>query len=492
MFGFSRDSKDFSSRLMALDMVKANVMIADDKLNITYMNPATVSLLREAEADLKKELPRFSVDSLIGSNIDVFHKNPDHQRRLLSSLEKTHAATIRLGRRVFDLVITPLVEGGKRTGFVVEWADARERFLNFDYAAKMTAIGRTQAIVEFDVDGHIIDANDMFLKVVGYRIEEIRGKHHNLFVEEAYKNSTEYRDFWDNLKKGAFQAAQFKRISKSGKPVWIEGAYNPIFDIHGKVTKIVKYATDVTGQVMLLNELKTLLDRNFGEIDGALGQSMAEARSATGAADDTLSNVQTVAAAAEQLAASINEISESMSKSRASVDQAFERSVAVGESTGKLTAAAQAMNGIVDLIRNIANQINLLALNATIEAARAGEAGKGFAVVASEVKNLANQSARATEQISQEIDGIQVTSTEVATALSAIRDAIGVVREYVTGTASAVEEQNAVTRSMSANMQSASAAVSTVTGNISGISSAVTQVAQAVTKTRQAAEVLVR
>jgi PAS domain S-box-containing protein len=356
----------------------------------------------------------------------------------------------------------------------------------------MTAIGRTQAFIEFDPQGTIIDANDTFLTVMGYAIEEIKGKHHSLFVEADYKNSKKYNEFWHDLNNGQFQAARFKRVAKGGRPVWIEGAYNPIFDIHGKITKIVKFATDVTAQATLLIELKTLIDQNFGEIDGALGQSLAQARSATGAADNTLNNVQTVAAATEELAASINEISESMSKSRASVDQAFERSVAVGESTGKLTSAAQAMNGIVDLIRNIANQINLLALNATIEAARAGEAGKGFAVVASEVKNLANQSARATEQISQEIDGIQATSAEVAGALGAIRDAIGVVREYVTATASAVEEQNAVTRGMSVNMQSAAAAVSTVTSNIGGISTAVSEVAQAVAQTRQAAEVLVR
>jgi methyl-accepting chemotaxis protein len=199
-----------------------------------------------------------------------------------------------------------------------------------------------------------------------------------------------------------------------------------------------------------------------------------------------------VAASAEELAASISEISQNMTKSRSATDNAFDRAVAAGQSTEKLTNAAQAMNGIVGLIQNIAGQINLLALNATIEAARAGEAGKGFAVVASEVKNLANQAAKATEQISREIDGVQSTSCEVVTALDTIRDAIGTVREHVTVTASAVEEQSAVTMSMSSNMQSASTAVSTVSTNIREISSAVHQAAQAVTKTKDAAKVLVR
>ena len=481
-----------TAKSAALDALRTNVMLADAELNIVYMNPSVTALMREAEAELKQELPRFSVATLIGSNIDVFHKNPGHQRRMLAVLDKPHAATIQVGQRVFDLLITPLFEKGRRSGFVVEWADARERLLNLDYAGKIAAIHKSQAVIEFKTDGTILDANANFLKTMGYTLDEIRGKQHAMFVEPDYRNSREYADFWERLRKGEYQAAQYKRVGKGGKVVWIEGAYNPIIDPNGKVLKIVKFATDITAQVGLLGDLKMLIDQNFGEIDGAIAQSASEAHAAVAAANETLSNVQTVAAGAEELAASIGEISESMAKSRSSADQAFEQAVTVGQSTGKLTSAAQAMNGIVDLIRNIAGQINLLALNATIEAARAGEAGKGFAVVASEVKNLANQSAQATEQISREIDGIQGTSIEVAGSVDTIRNAIGTVREYVTATASAVEEQNAVTRSMSANMQSASAAVSTVSASIGGISSAVTQVGQAVAKTKQAAKVLVR
>jgi PAS domain S-box-containing protein len=492
MFGNFKTNRRLEAKAAALDALGTSVMIADPDMIIVHMNSAAFALMQDAEADLKEELPGFRAAMLIGSPIDVFHKTPDHQSRILATLDQRHTATIRVGRWVFDLAVTPIFDHGRRSHFVVEWTDARERLGMLDYAGKMAAIGRNQAIIEFDTDRKVLDANENFLKTMGYTLEEIKGRDHSLFVEPAYKNTREYTEFWNRLKKGEFQAAQFKRLTKAGKVVWIEGSYNPIVDAAGKVIKVVKIATDVTAQVTLLTDLKSLIDRNFGEIDGALGQSVSEARSAAGAADETLSSVQTVAAATEQLAASINEISQSMVQSRASVEQAFERAVAVSENTGKLTAATQAMNGIVDLIRNIANQINLLALNATIEAARAGEAGKGFAVVASEVKNLANQSARATEQISKEIDGVQVTSTEVAGALIAIRDAIGMVRDYVTVTASAVEEQNAVTRDMSANMQSASAAVSTVSANIRGISSAVTQVGQAVTKTRKAAEVLVR
>ncbi|MGQ9370047.1 methyl-accepting chemotaxis protein [Azospirillum sp. ST 5-10] len=492
MFRRRKVNQALARKMAALDAVRARVMIADAELNIVHVNPSAAALLREAEGDLRKELPRFSVDSLVGSNIDIFHKTPQHQRAMLTSLTKPHRATIKVAGHHFDLLVTPLTEHGRRVGFVVEWADAKERLANLDYAAQMAAISRSQAVVEFTTDGIITRANENFLRVMGYRLEEVLGKHHSMFVEADYRSSREYGQFWDKLRSGEFQAAQYKRVNKAGQPVWIEGAYNPIFDEQGKVAKIVKFAIDVTDQVTLLSNLKRLIDTNFGEVDRALHRSAAEAASANDAADSTASNVQMVAASAEELVASIGEISQSMARARGATDSAFDRTMAVGESTGRLTAAAQAMNGIIGLINSIAGQINLLALNATIEAARAGEAGKGFAVVASEVKNLANQAAKATEQISAEIDGIQGTATEVAGALAAIREAVSVVREHVTGTASAVEEQSAVTQTMSTNMQSASAAVSMVTTNVAAISAAVEQVAGAVGKTKEAAQVLVR
>jgi PAS domain S-box-containing protein len=478
--------------IVALDALRTNVMIADADLRITYMNPSVIALMREAEADLKKELPRFSVDTLIGSNIDVFHKNPSHQRKMLAVLEKPHAATIRIGNRTFDLLVTPLHERGKRTGFVVEWSDATARLLNQDYAGQFAAITRSQAVIEFRTDGTIVNANANFLRTVGYDLDEIKGRHHSMFVEPDARSTDAYKEFWAALRRGEYQFGQFKRIAKSGKEVWIEGAYNPVLDADGKIAKVVKFATDITAQMNLLADLKTLIDRNFGEIDGAIGLSASEAQSAGLAAGETSSNVQSVAASAEELASSIAEISRSMESSRAATESAFQQAVAVGKSTETLASAAQAMNGIVGLIRNVASQINLLALNATIEAARAGDAGKGFAVVASEVKNLAIQAAKATEQISTEIDAIQTISHQVAGALASIRDAVTTVRESVTLTASAVEEQSAVTNSMSSNMRSASSAVSTISGNITEISSAVLQAAQAVSKTKEAARVLAR
>lgn len=361
-----------------------------------------------------------------------------------------------------------------------------------DMGGQVQAILKSQAVISFGLDGTIDDANDNFLSALGYGIEEIKGKHHRMFVEHAYADSPEYKEFWAALNRGEFQQAQYKRIGKGGREVWIEASYNPIFDMNGKPFKVIKFATDVTDQVKMLADLKTLIDVNFGEIDGALSQSETKASGANLAAADASSNVQMVASAAEELAASITEISSSMAKSQAATEDAFHQAAAADEATGRLAEATSNMTGIVSLIQGIASQINLLALNATIESARAGEAGKGFAVVANEVKNLANQAAKATEQISREISGMQSISNDVILALSQIRGAIGNVQEYVSVTASAVEEQAAVTQSMSASMQGAASSVSTISENIDEISVAVQQVGQAVQKTKGAATVLAR
>jgi len=357
---------------------------------------------------------------------------------------------------------------------------------------QVEAIGKSQAVISFDLDGNILDANANFLAAVGYSLPEIRGKHHSMFVEPGMRTSPEYLEFWRRLKKGEFQAAQYKRIGKGGREIWIEASYNPILDASGRPYKVVKYATDVTQQVGLLINLRGMIETNFGEIDAAVDQSTQEASSASQAATATSSNVQMMASAAEELAASVREIAQSMATSRVATDTAFAEAKSANEYTDKLSSAAEAMGGIISLIQSIAGQINLLALNATIESARAGEAGRGFAVVASEVKNLASQAAKATEQISTEIEAVRSVSSGVVEALTKIRNSVETMRNHVVGAASAVKQQSAVTQEMSSNMQDASQAVTLIADNIGTISAAVGKVSQAVDTTKNAARVLAR
>ncbi len=246
---FRRKPDSDSLALIATRAISANVMIADTDLNIVYMNEAVKTLLREAEADLKKDLPKFSVDTLIGTNIDVFHKNPSHQRQMLQSLSSVHRATIKIGKWSFDLVATPLKKAdGSRAGTVVEWADASIRLQNLDYAGQVAAASRSQAVIEFKLDGTIVNANENFLKTLGYSLGEIQGKHHSMFVEQKERDSAAYREFWAALNRGEYQAAEYKRIGKGGKEVWIQASYNPVFDEKGKPAKVVKFAIDVTEQ----------------------------------------------------------------------------------------------------------------------------------------------------------------------------------------------------------------------------------------------------
>ena len=182
MLGWRSIDSGESMKIDALERLGANVMIADKKLNITYMNPTVIALMREAEADLRAELPTFSVDRLIGSNFDSFHKNPTHHRKMLAVLDKPYRSMIQIGKRSFDLVVTPLTNKGARSGFVVEWADAKQRLQNLDYAGQVAAIAQSMAVIEFRLDGTVITANPRFLATMGYTLAEIQGKHHTMFV----------------------------------------------------------------------------------------------------------------------------------------------------------------------------------------------------------------------------------------------------------------------------------------------------------------------
>lgn len=335
------------------------------------------------------------------------------------------------GKEVWILAsYNPILDEKGKPFKVVKFATdvTDQKLRTVDLSGQIAAIGKSQAVIEFNMDGSIRTANDNFLHTLGYSMSEIQGRHHSMFVQPAERDSTAYRDFWAALNRGEYQAAEYKRIGKGGKEVWIQASYNPILDLNGKPFKVVKYATDITKQVIarMKNE----------HVRGMM---------------------ESVAAGAEELNASVREISEAMTKSKDTASDAVGRVEAADGQAQRLSAAADSMGGIVELIGNITGQINLLALNATIESARAGEAGRGFAVVASEVKNLANQAKQATDRIGQEISSLNGISGDVVTALTEIKQAIQNVSHYVTSTAAAVEEQSTVTNEMSSSMQRAAA-----------------------------------
>jgi methyl-accepting chemotaxis protein len=335
------------------------------------------------------------------------------------------------GKEVWILAsYNPILDEKGKPFKVVKFATdvSEQKLRTADLAGQIAAIGKSQAVIEFNMDGSILTANENFLNALGYSLREIQGKHHSMFVDASDRDGAAYREFWANLNAGQYQAGEFKRIAKGGREIWIQASYNPILNLNGKPFKVVKYATDTTAQVIARKK-----------------------------SDSVRGMMETVAAGAEELNASVREISETMSKSRQTASEAVSRVDAADQQAQRLSAASESMGGIVELIGNITGQINLLALNATIESARAGEAGRGFAVVASEVKNLANQAKQATDKIGQEIGNLNGISGDVVSALTAIKQSIQEVSEYVTSTAAAVEEQSTVTSEMSTSMQRAAA-----------------------------------
>jgi methyl-accepting chemotaxis protein len=325
-----------------------------------------------------------------------------------------------------------------------------------DLLGKINAISRSQAMIEFNLDGTIITANENFLSVLGYTLAEIQGKHHSMFVDAAYKASAEYRQFWEALNRGEYQAAQYKRIGKGGKECWIEASYNPIYDMNGKVYKVVKFATDLSKRKAENRKLaddfesgvKSLVER----VASSANDMQITAQSLAAAAEQTNQQSSTVAAASEELTASVTEISRQLMEATRIVNVAVEEANRSDRLVGDLVQTAEKVGQVTQMIAQIAGQTNLLALNATIEAARAGEAGKGFAVVASEVKSLANQTSKATEEIAEQIRAIQDSSKSTATAIQEISKVITQVSEVNTSISGAVEEQSAATREVSSNI----------------------------------------
>ena len=389
----------------------------------------------------------------------------------------------------------PLLDSRGRPFKVVKFATdvTEQRRRSVEYEEQIKAIEKSQAVIRFAPDGTILDANDNFLKALGYQLAEIQAKHHSMFVEPAERDHPDYRAFWEALRRGEYQAAEYKRIGKGGRAVWIQASYNPISDGNGRIVKVIKFATDITAQVedrLRRAEVQKVIDADLGRITDAMAKTAGQVSSAAGASTQTSSNVQAVAAGAEELAASVGEISrqaaDALNISQQAVTQADETSTIVSG----LAEAAERIGDVVKLINNIADQTNLLALNATIEAARAGEAGRGFAVVAAEVKSLASQTAKATDDISSQIAEVQGATGSAVAVIGAISQTIARVNEISAAIAASVEEQASVTQSISSNMQVAAKGVSEVNDSLSEIAESARSVDEATRKVKEASRAL--
>ncbi len=404
------------------------------------------------------------------------------------------------GREIWiEATYNPIFDASGKPYKVVKFAsDITEQKLRAaDWKGQLDAISKSMAVIEFELDGAIRTANENFCRAVGYSLEEIRGRHHSMFVDPSERSSAEYQNFWRELGRGEFRAGEFRRVGKDGREVWIEATYNPILDPAGKPLKVVKFANDITNRrrnqqiverVREASKQLTRTSRGLAEVTARIANnaedSSHQARSASHSAEQVSRNNQTVASAIEQMSASIRSISGSTSNAAKIATNAAAKSQETNAIVSKLGDSSREVGKVIKTITEIAQQTNLLALNATIESARAGEAGKGFAVVATEVKQLAKQSAQASEDIAQRIEAIQADTKCAVQAIGQIVCIIDEINLLQTSIAGAVEEQTAVTSEMSRNVVEAARAGEEIAQSISTVASSAESTAGGVRSTQ--------
>ena len=472
------------------DMLPTNVMTCDPKtFNITYANENSIKTLDEI-ADLLPD--GVSGQTIIGQCIDIFHKNPAHQRQLLANLDNLpHTAIIRLGEHLLELFIDAWRDPhGEVHSLVLNWSivTERERLKLMVDKMPINIIMADPKTLEVNyLNQTSLTTLKMVEDLLPCKADEVLGSCIDIFHKDPSHQRRILADPANLPHKAKIPLGEHTLQLDVSAIVDDTGYYLGPMLAWSVITEQVQMANNVKNVTEIVAAASTEMQNTAQSLSATAEQTQQQSAAVAAAAEQASANVQTVASAAEELSSSIEEVGRQVTESSNIAQNAAKEAEATNEAVEELAVAAEKIGEVVELINDIAAQTNLLALNATIEAARAGDAGKGFAVVANEVKSLASQTAKATGDISAQISSIQSATSNAVTAIKGIGDTISRVNEIATAIASAVEEQGAATQEIARNVQEAAAGTQEVSSNITEVQKAATQTGESSNQVLEAA-----